>query len=80
VVSFTPRPLYPPVPPRIEGWVGHRAGLDAVVKRKIPMRNKQNVVGILGMIICKESQERRLKSKIPRNNQYIFSTLIIIRV
>jgi len=39
-VSFTPRPLYPGErPPNthwIGGWVGSRAGLDAVVKRKIP--------------------------------------------
>jgi hypothetical protein len=32
VVSFTPRPLYP----QGKSWVGPRAVLDAVVKRKIP--------------------------------------------
>jgi hypothetical protein len=40
VVSFTPRPLYPrkraPGTHWIGGWVGPRAVLDAVVKRKIP--------------------------------------------
>jgi len=40
VVSFTPRPLYPrrtaPDTHWIGGWVGTRAGLDTVVKRKIP--------------------------------------------
>jgi hypothetical protein len=39
-VSFTSRPLYPreraPGTHWIGGWVGPRAGLDAVVKRKIP--------------------------------------------
>jgi hypothetical protein len=41
VVSFTPRSLYPPrkIPSIhwIGGWVGPRAVLDAVVKRKIPI-------------------------------------------
>jgi hypothetical protein len=32
---FTPRERAPGTP-RIGGWVGPRAGLDAVVKRKIP--------------------------------------------
>jgi hypothetical protein len=40
VVRFTPRLLYPqeraPGTHWIGGWVGPRAGLDAVVKRKIP--------------------------------------------
>jgi len=40
VISFTPQPLYPqeknPWYPLIGGWVGPRAVLDAVVKRKIP--------------------------------------------
>jgi hypothetical protein len=40
VVSFTPRPLYPRERSLcthwIEVWVGARAGLDTVVKRKIP--------------------------------------------
>jgi hypothetical protein len=40
VVSFTPRPLYPkeraPGTHWIGGWVGPRAVLDAVVKRKVP--------------------------------------------
>jgi len=40
VVSFTPRPLYDDgKSPRysiIGSWGGLRAGLDAVVKRKIP--------------------------------------------
>jgi hypothetical protein len=37
VVSLTPRPLYPKekIPWYIGGWVGPRAVLDAVVKRKI---------------------------------------------
>jgi hypothetical protein len=39
VVSFTARPLYPPeketLVPMMRGWVGPRAGLDAVVRRKI---------------------------------------------
>jgi hypothetical protein len=42
VVSFTPRSLYPtemfPDTHWIGGWVGPRAGLDAVVERKIPIR------------------------------------------
>jgi hypothetical protein len=41
VVSFTPRPLYPqeksPDTYWIGGWVGPRAVLDAVVKKKIPI-------------------------------------------
>jgi len=40
VVSFTHRPLYPRERTRgthwIGGWVGPSAGLDTVVKRKIP--------------------------------------------
>jgi len=40
VVSSTPQPLYPIEKVRgshwIVGWVAPRAGLDAVVKRKIP--------------------------------------------
>jgi hypothetical protein len=40
VVSFTPLPPYPweraPGTLWIGGWVGPRAGMDAVVKRKIP--------------------------------------------
>jgi len=40
VVSFTPLPLYlwgkNHGTHRIGGWVGPRAGLDAVAKRKIP--------------------------------------------
>jgi hypothetical protein len=39
LVSFTPRPLYPreraPYTHWTRGWVGPRAGLDTVVKRKI---------------------------------------------
>jgi hypothetical protein len=39
VVNFTPRPVYPveraPGAHCIGGWVGPRAGLDAVKKRKI---------------------------------------------
>jgi len=35
-----PQPFYPkeraPGTHWIRGWVGHRAGLDAVMKRKIP--------------------------------------------
>jgi hypothetical protein len=34
VSSFTPRPLYPPVPVRIGGWVCPRSDLDDVEKRK----------------------------------------------
>jgi hypothetical protein len=35
VVSFTPRPLYPPPPTHwIGGWVNPRAGLDDVEKKK----------------------------------------------
>jgi hypothetical protein len=41
VVSFTSRPLYPQGKnnwyPMIRGWMGPRAVLDAVVKRKIPI-------------------------------------------
>jgi hypothetical protein len=40
VVNFTPLPLYPeeraPDTHSIGDWVGSRAGLDVVVKRKIP--------------------------------------------
>jgi hypothetical protein len=40
VDGFKPRPPYPqgkiPGTPWIGGWVGPRAGLDAVVRRKIP--------------------------------------------
>jgi hypothetical protein len=40
VIRFTPRPLYPreraPYIYWIGGWVGPRAVLDAVMKRKIP--------------------------------------------
>jgi hypothetical protein len=43
-VSFTPRPLYPtekaPGFHWIGGWVGLKAGLDTVVKRKIPQTFK----------------------------------------
>jgi hypothetical protein len=47
MVSFTPRPLYPqgksPSYHWIGGWVGLRAVLDAVVKRKIPsLRQESN--------------------------------------
>jgi hypothetical protein len=46
VVSFTPRPLYPqgksPGTPCIGGWVGPRAVLDAVVKRRIHIARNQN--------------------------------------
>jgi hypothetical protein len=34
VVTFTPRPLYTPGTHWIEGWVGPRAGLDDMEKRK----------------------------------------------
>jgi hypothetical protein len=41
VVSFTPYPLYPgekaPGTHSIEGWVGSRAGLDALEKKKNPI-------------------------------------------
>jgi len=41
VVNFTLRPLYPeervPVTHWIGGYVGHRAGLDTVAKRKVPV-------------------------------------------
>jgi hypothetical protein len=46
VVSFTPRPPYPrkraPATHWIGGWVGPRAVLDAVVKRKIPSRSRES--------------------------------------
>jgi hypothetical protein len=46
VVSFTPRPPCPqgkiPCYPRIGGWVGPRAVLDAVVKRKIPSPRRES--------------------------------------
>jgi hypothetical protein len=45
VVSFTTRPLYPqgkfPGTHWTEGWVGPRAILDAVVKRKIPSPRRE---------------------------------------
>jgi hypothetical protein len=46
VVSLTPRPLYPreraPGTHWIGGWVGPRAGLDGVVKRKIPSPRRES--------------------------------------
>jgi hypothetical protein len=46
VVSFTPRPLYPqgksPGTHWIGGWVGSRAVLDAVMKRKIPSPRRES--------------------------------------
>jgi hypothetical protein len=46
VVSFTPQPLYPqgksPGTHWIGGWVGPRAVLDAVVKRKIPSPRRES--------------------------------------
>jgi hypothetical protein len=46
VVSFTPRPLYPkeraPGAHWIGGWVGPRAVLNAVVKRKIPSPRRES--------------------------------------
>jgi hypothetical protein len=46
VVNFTPRPLYHqgkiPGTPWIGGWVGPRAVLDAVVKRKIPSPRRES--------------------------------------
>jgi hypothetical protein len=46
VVSFTPRPLYTqgnsPGTHWIGGWVGPRAVLDAVVKRKIPSPRRES--------------------------------------
>jgi hypothetical protein len=46
VVSFTPRPLYlrerGPGTHWIGGWVGPRAILDAVVKRKIPTPRRES--------------------------------------
>jgi hypothetical protein len=46
VVSFTPRPLYPrertPGTHWIGGWVGPRAVLNAVVKRKIPSPRRES--------------------------------------
>jgi hypothetical protein len=48
MVSFTPRPLYPQGKNRgthwIRGWVGLRAVLEAVVKRKIPRARQDEVV------------------------------------
>jgi hypothetical protein len=49
MVSFTPWPLNPwertPAPHWIEGWVGPRAGLDAVVKRKILIPYRESNLG-----------------------------------
>jgi hypothetical protein len=46
VVSFTPQPLYPqgksPGTHWIGDWVGPRAVLDAVVKRKIPSPRRES--------------------------------------
>jgi hypothetical protein len=46
VVSFTTRPLYPQEKslcfPLDRGWVGPRAVLDAVVKRKIPSPRRES--------------------------------------
>jgi hypothetical protein len=46
MVSFTLRPLYPqgksPGIDWIGGWVGPRAVLDAVVKRKIPSPRRES--------------------------------------
>jgi hypothetical protein len=45
MVSFTPRPLYlrerAPDTHWIGGWVGPRAGLDMVSKRKIPSPRRE---------------------------------------
>jgi hypothetical protein len=53
VVSFTPWPLYPREKSRrnhcIGGWVGPRAGLDAV--------NKRNISIILLKVILIESKD-----------------------
>jgi len=47
-VSFTPRPLYPkeraPVTHWIRDWVGPRALLEAVVKKKIPSPLTRGIV------------------------------------
>jgi hypothetical protein len=48
VVSITPRPLYPPgerAPDThwIGGWVGSRAVLNPLMKRKIPRTLKYNL-------------------------------------
>jgi hypothetical protein len=44
VVSFTLRPLYPRKKPLVPigGWVGPRADLDAMVKRKIPNPRRES--------------------------------------
>jgi hypothetical protein len=46
MVSFTPRPLYPQEKSLgtnwIEGWVGPIAGLDTVLKRKIPSPRRES--------------------------------------
>jgi hypothetical protein len=46
VVNFTTRPLYPqeraPGTHWIGGWVGPRAVLDAVVRRKIPSPHQES--------------------------------------
>jgi hypothetical protein len=46
VVSFTPRPLYPreraPRTHWIGGWVGPRAVLETVIKRKIPSPRRES--------------------------------------
>jgi hypothetical protein len=41
--SFTPRPFYPRVQ-KIEGWMGPRARLDAVAKRKFPIPDGNRIL------------------------------------
>jgi hypothetical protein len=54
VVNFTLRPLYPgeraPGTHWIGGWVGPRAVLYAVVKRKIPSPRRESNTGLSGII------------------------------
>jgi hypothetical protein len=81
--SFTPRPLY--LPPRetahhthrTGGWVGPRAGLDAVVKRKIPSpcrdsnpQNENAVTAVNIMIFVKVVVNSLLISSELTNNTY----------
>jgi len=50
VASFTPRPLYPRCKPPgtrwIGGWVGPRAGLEAVAKRNNPYPYRKSYSGL----------------------------------
>jgi hypothetical protein len=82
IVSFTPRPLYPrekaPGTHWIGGWMGSRAVLDAVMKRKIPSPRRESkhrtpivqpiflnlyVTGLQNTRIANESFEKVAKFK-----------------